>query len=188
MLELFEDFRHGLFVGHFTGKHFMRDRQTVWRDQQSQFNLLQVRTMGPGITVFGNRAAVAADMCTGHVVEHQGQLEVQEIGHFPVQMVFDLRLDIHEIIQGPVKILQFPALRCIWQIEVLYRQEQFTLTGRIRQTIDDHGLDVFRDIELDVSTSQGRPDRFGKVQLIPQKLNHIGDAEFEHTDRVKVID
>ncbi len=138
--------------------------------------------------MLGNRTTMAADMRAGHVVEHQRQLEVHEIRHFPIQMVLELRLDIHEIVQGPVEILQFPTLRCIWQIEVLYRQEQFTLTGRIRQTIDDHGLDIFCDIELDVAASQGRPDRFGKVQLVPQKLNHIRNAEFEHADRIKVID
>ncbi len=60
--------------------------------------------------MLGDQAVMFGDMRACEVVQHKRQVEVQQVGQAVVNPFLQLRLDVHEIIQGAVEVWELPRL------------------------------------------------------------------------------
>ena len=128
------------------------------------------------------------DVHTGQVIEHKGKMETEQDCESTVDELLQIWLDLHEVIKRPIEVLQLPrfAVR-LGQVHVLDGMKQVEFAGGIHETITNHGFHVAGHVKGNVSALEGFFDGFSETELVPQKLNHVGNPERESSHGVQVF-
>nr|WP_041707421.1 hypothetical protein [Alicyclobacillus acidocaldarius] len=88
-----------------------------------------------------------------------------------------------------IEVLKLPRLPApVGKIEIVQRVKEAKLTRGIDEPMNDHGLDVPRDIKGDLAGTQGVTNGLGEPELVPQKLHHIRNAEMEYLLGLEVLE